>query len=379
MRILLTGATGFVGAHLLARLLADTEAEIVCTARAADVPEATARIHATLTRHGITPDARASARLTVLPAYLARTDLGLPRETLADLAAACDAIFHNAATVSIMRDYATLRAANTESTRQLLRLAAVNTTPLHYVSTLSVAPPVSHSSEVPEAFLPPHEDLRYGYQQSKWASERLLEQAAERGLPVTVHRLGRVVGPAGTGYVNERDFLWSVLRAGIPEGIVPELFEDEIWTPVDFVARSLVHLSLVPDATATGQVFNHATLPRVRLSDVYDWVREYGYPVRSLPLARWREQLPRSADAAATTLAFFDSADDVFADRTRAADLRLGHVRADRVRAGLAGTGITCPPVDRDLFFRHLDHCVTAGVLPAPARPSVPRSGVAAK
>lgn len=379
VRILLTGATGFVGAHLLARLLADTEAEIVCTARAADVPEATARIHATLTRHGITPDARASARLTVLPAYLARTDLGLPRETLADLAAACDAIFHNAATVSIMRDYATLRAANTESTRQLLRLAAVNTTPLHYVSTLSVAPPVSHSSEVPEAFLPPHEDLRYGYQQSKWASERLLEQAAERGLPVTVHRLGRVVGPAGTGYVNERDFLWSVLRAGIPEGIVPELFEDEIWTPVDFVARSLVHLSLVPDATATGQVFNHATLPRVRLSDVYDWVREYGYPVRSLPLARWREQLPRSADAAATTLAFFDSADDVFADRTRAADLRLGHVRADRVRAGLAGTGITCPPVDRDLFFRHLDHCVTAGVLPAPARPSVPRSGVAAK
>ncbi|NNN31115.1 amino acid adenylation domain-containing protein [Streptomyces sp. S3(2020)] len=378
-RILLTGATGLVGAHLLSRLLADTGAEIVCPVRAADTSEATARVHEALTRHGLTPDARASARLTALPADLARADLGLRRETLADLAATCDAIFHNAATVSIMRDYATLRAANTESTRQLLRLAAVNTTPLHYVSTLSVAPPASHSPEVPEAFLPPHEGLRHGYQQSKWASERLLEQAAERGLPVTVHRLGRVVGPAGTGYVNERDFLWSVLRAGIPEGIVPELFEDEIWTPVDFVAQSLVHLSLDPDATATGPVFNHATLPRVRLADVYDWVREYGYPVRSLPLARWREQLPGSADVAATTLAFFDSADGGAVGEGTETDLRLGHVRADRVRAGLSDTGVTCPPLDRGLFFRYLDHCVTAGVLPAPARRRETRSEVAAK
>ncbi|GAB7110785.1 hypothetical protein JCM4814A_91030 [Streptomyces phaeofaciens JCM 4814] len=367
-RILLTGATGFVGAHLLAELLDVTEAEIVCLVRADGRPEAGARIHETLARHGITLDERARDRLTAVPADLARPDLGLTRDTLGDLAATCDAIFHNAATVSILRDYATLRAVNTESTAHLLRLAAVRTTPLHYVSTLSVAPPASLSPEVPEAFLPAHEGLRYGYQQSKWASERLLEQAAERGLPVTVHRLGRVVGPSGTGYVNERDFLWSVLRAGVPEGIVPELFEDEVWTPVDFVARALVHLGLHPRASAGGPVFHHATLPRVRLSEVYDWVREYGYPVRCLSLARWRELLPRSADVAATTIAFFDAAEQ--ADAT---DLRLGRIQADNVRTGLEGSGISCPPVDRDLVFRHLDHCVTSGVLPAPEAPLRPR------
>ncbi|MFI6549436.1 amino acid adenylation domain-containing protein [Streptomyces prunicolor] len=360
-RILLTGATGFVGVHLLAQLLTGTRAEIVCTVRASDQAEATTRIRKALERHGIALDERARHRVTALPADLARPDLGLTRDALADLAATCDAIFHNAATVSIMRDYATLRAANTESTRQLLSLAAVRATPLHYVSTLSVAPPASHSPEVPETFLPPHEGLRYGYQQSKWASERLLEQAAERGLPVTVHRLGRVVGPSGTGYVNERDFLWSVLRAGIPAGIVPDLFEDEVWTPVDFVARSLVHLCLAP-GRAAGPVFHHATLPRVRLGDVYDWVEEYGYPLRRLPLARWREQLPRTADVAATTLAFFDAA-----DRAAPTDLRLGHVHAANVRAGLEGSGITSPPADRDLVFGYLDHCVTAGVLPTPA------------
>ncbi|MFJ3308263.1 amino acid adenylation domain-containing protein [Streptomyces sp. NPDC086549] len=359
-RILLTGATGFVGVHLMAELLATTEGEIVCTVRARTAGEAVDRIHQALEHHHLSLPEAAKHRITAVPADLARPDLGLGQDLPGELAETCDAIFHNAATVSIMREYGTLRAVNTESTRHLLRMAAPRSIPLHYVSTLSVAPPASLSPEVPEAFLPPHAGLRYGYQQSKWASERLLEQAAERGLPVTVHRLGRVVGPAGSGYVNTRDFLWSVLRAGIPAGILPELFEDEIWTPVDHAAEALVHLAL----TAPGPVFNHAAVPRVRLSDIYDWVEEYGYPVRRLPLTQWRDQLPRSADVAATTLAFFDSNETT---RSGAPDLSLGPVHADNVRQGLRGSGITSPPLGRDQVFRYLDHCVAAGELPAPA------------
>ncbi|MFD9654724.1 thioester reductase domain-containing protein [Streptomyces mirabilis] len=373
-RVLLTGATGFVGVHLLAELLTSTGAEVVCTVRAASPAEATARIHQALETHVINlPDAMRH-RITAFPADLTRPHLGLDDVLFAELARTCGAIIHNAATVSIMREYATLRAANTESTRDLLRMAAVRSTPLHFVSTLSVAPPLALAPEVPEAFLPAHPGLRYGYQQSKWAAERLLEQAAERGLPVTVHRLGRIVGPYTTGYVNERDFLWSVLRAGVPAGIVPDLFEEEAWTPVDHVAQALVHLCLgqpAPGAT----VFNHAAGELVRLGDVYDWLEEYGYPLQRMPLARWRAELPRSSGdsgdsdgsgVAATTLAFFDSWDANTDDAT-GLDLRLGRVRADNVVNGLRGSGITCPPVDRDLVFRYLDHCVTTGTLPAPA------------
>ncbi|NNN31485.1 amino acid adenylation domain-containing protein [Streptomyces sp. S3(2020)] len=361
-RILLTGATGFVGVHLLAELLKATDAEVVCLVRAAHPAEAMARLEQALKTHLIDlPDA-ARDRVTAVPADLARPRLGLDEALFDELARTCGAILHNGATVSIMREYATLRAANTESTRTLLRMAAVHATPLHFVSTLSVAPPLVLGPEVPEAFLPPHPGLRHGYQQSKWAAERLLEQAAERGMPVTVHRLGRVVGPAATGYVNERDFLWSVLRAGIPAGIVPDLFEEETWTPADHVARALVHLCLgrrPPGAT----VFHHAATAPVRLGDVYDWLGEYGYALRRLPLARWRAELPRSSDTARSMLAFFDAA----ADGANGPDLRLGHVRAENVAVGLRGSGIACPETDRDLVFRYLDHCVTTGALPAPA------------
>ncbi|WSW21813.1 amino acid adenylation domain-containing protein [Streptomyces phaeochromogenes] len=366
-RVLLTGATGFVGVHLLAELLTSTDAEVVCTVRAPSPAEAAARIHQSLEIHQIHLSDVARKRITAVPADLARPRLGLDEALFAELARTCGAIVHNGATVSIMREYATLRAANTESTRDLLRMAAVRSTPLHFVSTLSVAPPIGLAPEVPEAFLPPHIGLRYGYQQSKWAAERLLEQAAERGLPVTVHRLGRIVGPSATGYVNERDFLWSVLRAGVPAGIVPDLFEEETWTPVDHVAQALVHLCL-GQRPPTATVFNHATTP-VRLSDVYDWLEEYGYPLRRMPLAQWRAELPRSSStsgAAATTLAFFDSW-DADTDEATGPELRLGRVRADNVLTGLHGSGITCPPVDHDLVFRYLDHCVATGTLPAPA------------
>ncbi|MDQ0955308.1 amino acid adenylation domain-containing protein/thioester reductase-like protein [Streptomyces phaeochromogenes] len=366
-RVLLTGATGFVGVHLLAALLTSTDAEVVCTVRAPSSAEAASRIHQSLENHQIHLSDVARKRITAVPADLARPRLGLGEALFAELTHTCCAIVHNGATVSIMREYATLRAANTESTKDLLRMAAVRSTPLHFVSTLSVAPPIGLAPEVPEAFLPPHTGLRYGYQQSKWAAERLLEQAAERGLPVTVHRLGRIVGPHSTGYVNERDFLWSVLRAGVPAGIVPDLFEEETWTPVDHVAQALVRLCL-GRRPPTATVFNHATTP-VRLSDVYDWLEEYGYPLRRMPLTQWRAELPHSSsasEAAATTLAFFDSW-DVDTDETTGPELRLGRVRADNVVTGLHGSGIVCPPVDRDLVFRYLDHCVATGTLPAPA------------
>ncbi|MFJ4578429.1 amino acid adenylation domain-containing protein [Streptomyces echinatus] len=366
-RILLTGATGFVGVHLLAALLRGTGAEIVCTVRAPSPAEATARLHQALETHLIPLGDEERKRVTALPADLARPRLGLEETLLDELARTCDAVFHNAATVSVLREYATLRAVNTESTRDLLRLTAVRSVPLHFVSTLSVAPPLGLAAEVPEAFLPPHAGLRYGYQQSKWAAERLLEQAAERGLPVTVHRLGRIVGPHGTGYVNERDFLWRVLRAGVPAGLVPDLFEEETWTPVDHAAEALVQLCLgqrPPAAT----VFNHAAGPPVRLSDLYDWLEEYGYPLRRVPLARWRAELPRlSGDTGVTAsvLAFFESLDADPAEET-GPGLRLGRIRADNVVSGLRDSAISCPPVGRDLVFRYLDHCVATGTLPAP-------------
>ncbi|AUX23111.1 peptide synthetase [Sorangium cellulosum] len=364
-KVVLTGASGFVGAHLLHELLTQTDARVVCLVRAESEAHAAARIQRALQDQRL-PAADLASRVVAVPADLALPLCGLSAARFDELARGSDAIYHDAAVVSVVRDYRSLRAANVLGTREVLRLAAAaRPKPLHHVSTLAVAPSVAASPEVPEAFVPPHPGLSDGYQQSKWAAERLVQQAGERGLPVAVYRLGRVVGAPGAGLVNEQDLVFRLLRAGIPAGLLPDLDVREVWTPVDYVARAIVRLSLAEPAR--GAVYNVAPGPEVRLAEIFGWARDYGYPVERCPVPIFRARLRDRADAAdSATLAFFDLQPGATGGE---ATFGLGRVRCDNVTRGLAGSGVVCPPIDRALLHRYLDHCVERGLLPRPPGP----------
>ncbi|MDI1442657.1 myxochelin non-ribosomal peptide synthetase MxcG [Polyangium sp. 6x1] len=367
-QVVLTGATGFVGVHLLHALLKRTDARVVCLVRAADEKQAADRLRAALEKQRL-PAAHFEDRVVAVPADLALPRLGLRDETWDRLAAECDAIYHDAAIVSLVRDYRSMRAVNVLGTREVLRLAAAaRPKPVHHVSTLAVAPSISKSPEVPEAFVPPHPELGDGYKQSKWIAERLAEQAGERGLPVAVYRLGRVVGAPETGIVNEQDLVFRLLLAGIPAGALPDLDVAETWTPVDYVARAIVELSLT--RPPRGAVYNVAPAPDVRLRDVFRWVHEYGYAVETCSVPAFRARLGNGAGAAeSATLAFFDLQADA---GEQPQSFGLGRVRCDNLIRDLSESGIDCPAVDRSLVFRYLDHCVETGKLP---RPSSRREG----
>jgi nonribosomal peptide synthetase MxcG len=288
---------------------------------------------------------------------LARPGLGISPERFAQLADSCDAVYHNASVISVMRGYTSLRGVNVHGTRELVRLACIRGIPLHYLSTLNVAPPSGIAAEVPEDFLPAHAGLQDGYQQSKWAAERLVQQAAERGLPVSVYRLARLVGSPESGYVNPADLLWRVLLAGIPIGAIPRLYRADAWTPVDFVADAVVHLA---QNAATG-VFNLVPYPELPLTDLCAWINDYGYRVTLEPLPRWRSLLPDTASDLATT-AFFD----LWSGGEGTVDLEIGTVATANLDAALAGTRIVCPRPDATMMRRYLDHCVREELLPEP-------------
>ncbi|MCP3802193.1 AMP-binding protein [Allokutzneria sp. A3M-2-11 16] len=275
-RILLTGATGFVGGHLLAELRRTTDAEIICLAR---------------------------------PEYdLTKPWLGLDVRTWQDLARV-DAIYHCAAEVSLLRGYDSVRAANVEGTRSLLRLAAAGApSRFHYVSTVSVLT-----------------ERHTGYQQSKWVAEQLVLEAGRRGLDTTIHRLGRVAGPT----LNPHDVLWQLLLKGIPAGVVPRLHHAEPWVDARDAAREIL-------AQHSGV---HTVLPesRIVLSDLYAWIADYGYPVEVCSRAEWRA---RVTDLDPATLALLD-------------------LWSDSEEPEESST------VDKEVVHRLLDHCVAAGLLPA--------------
>ncbi|TWE15931.1 non-ribosomal peptide synthetase [Kitasatospora atroaurantiaca] len=343
--VLLTGATGYVGAHLLHELLARTDARIVCAVRSATPEHGLRRIRQALTDHRLGLG-QWHDRVQALPSDLTRPGLGLDPVSWDELAEECDAIYHSAAAVSMARSYRSMRAANVSGTEELLRLAATGRpSSFHHLSTLALS---AQDTGLPS-----------GYLQSKWAAERLVEQAATRGLPVTVYRLGRVTGPPATASVNESDVFWRLLRAAIRTGALPApdaLDVAEVWTPADYVARAVVHLS----SAGTDGVFDLAPHAATRLSDVVRWVTDYGFS--------FERRAPEGTAA--------DEADE--ADQVALSLLDLGplhglHTGSGRIPTGeparaLADSGIHCPPVDRRLIHRYLDHCVATGFLPPPNR-----------
>lgn len=327
---LLTGATGFVGSHLLAELLRRTTARVICLVRATSDTHARHRLVESACKHALEISLD---RVTVIAADLTN----LPPPLCDQLASQVDAIYHSAATVSVMRGYDTLRPANVDATIALLRIAAANRpTAFHHISTIAVGP----AAGVPEDFIGVHSGLVDGYQQSKWVAEDLVRQARQRGLAAYVYRLGRVTGAAATGIVNPDDLVWRVLRAGLPHGLLPDLDVSEAWTPVDHVAKAIVDLSSHPPRA----VHNISAKQTVSFADVVTWLREYGYQLETVPVTLWPSKLPDPTPETSATLAFFEG--------------------PPPGPPGPIESTHDTPAVDQDLMHRYLTDAVLKGYIP---------------
>jgi thioester reductase-like protein len=235
--VLLTGATGFVGAQLLHDLLTTTEADVYCLVRADDQAAARDRITANLTAYRLDA-AGFTARLHAVPGDLAQPRLGLSPARYQALAGAVDTVLHNAALVNLVRGYAAHRDANVTGTVEILRFAADGAArPVHYVSTLSALPSRPDMAEGPAV---EDEVPDGGYGQSKWVAERLLGHAARRGVPVTVYRLGQVMPHSARGMPSRR---------GLPDLLAKACLQAGMWftspivmnyTPVDCASLLVV-------------------------------------------------------------------------------------------------------------------------------------------
>jgi amino acid adenylation domain-containing protein/thioester reductase-like protein len=388
--VFLTGATGFLGAYLLHELLAQTSACVHCLVRADNEAQARERLQAALARFDLW-DEQAAARIVPVLGDLARPQLGLGDDELGKLAETIDVIYHNGAWVNFLYPYAVLKQANVGGTEEVLRLACrAKLKPVHYVSTLSVFPPSRwmEGSVVESFHVEPGPDLRGGYAQSKWVAERLVALASERGVPVTIHRPGRVTGDSRTGATSETQGLEN-LNALVRLGVVPRVDWPTTLdvVPVDYVARAIVALASQPGSLGKAFHLNNpqpgawpdmvAALRRagyeLREIDPREWaVRVYEF-IRATPTHAWHEALPFIPPQIGELLAEWSRTGD-FGDAVVAAEVPApassanGQPRAVDCRntlAGLASCGIACPPA-AELLDVYLAWLIQSGELEPP-------------
>jgi thioester reductase-like protein len=233
---------------------------------------------------------------------LAENRLGMSERVFDALAGEVDAIFHAGALVNLLYPYPQLKPANVGGTREVLRLACRHgATPVHHVSTNGIFPPgrpwwrpqgrpegrVWGEDADLDALAGSRED---GYGLSKWVGEKLVREAARRGLPVCVYRPGNVSGHSVTGASNPRDTLGSVLVESLRLGAAPRI---EGWrvemTPVDFVSAAICHIA--DGAGSFGRTFHLADPDPVPAENVFAWLEDAGYDLDRLDYPDWTQAL----------------------------------------------------------------------------------------
>ncbi len=251
--LLLTGATGWVGSHVLAELLRATSAKIHCLVRSSDPQQAHARLIGQMQRHGIPIEPSWPGRVVPVPGDLDEPELGLSAEAWAGLCHAIDGIYHLGASLNIIanHNYAAYRLTNVDSALSLVHLAtAKRLKPVFFISPMTVARRYKDGRFTILYQERPHDadGLMTGYAQSKWAAEQVLLAAADRGLPLKIYRTSHALPSAGSGHVKQTDTYINILKVACQARLIPDWEDSRLnGVPVDVLARLLVGNSLVDD------------------------------------------------------------------------------------------------------------------------------------
>ncbi|MEK2490877.1 amino acid adenylation domain-containing protein [Kitasatospora purpeofusca] len=371
--ILLTGATGFCGAHLLDALLHTTAARIHCLVRAPDEEHALERLRAAQQRF-LRQDL-ADRRVVPLVGDLAEPLLGLTQQRFEHLANTLDAIHHLGGLVNFIYPYHQLRAANVDGTREIVRLAGHSRgIPVHYLSTLAVVAGFGAAgiAEVTERTPLDHADrLAVGYVESKWVAEQLLHHAAEAGLPVTVLRTNDVTGDLRTGVMNTGTEMCALIKYMAESGSCPDVRLPLDFVPADRFSRAICHI--VTHAPAIGEVYHLTSPTPAGLPELAERLRALGHPVDEVPYEQWVQGLVRFAAGHPThPMTPFVP---LFVDRVPGTELSISEMyfrptfpRFDRANTehALAGSGVVLPAVDGGLLDFYLDRLTAEGFLSPP-------------
>ena len=282
-----TGATGFLGKRLVARLLRrqDTTAVHVLVRN-------TSRDRlAELAR-----DWAGAEKLAPAVGDLTEPLLGLDPAVFGRI----DHVVHLGAVYDLTASDEANRAANVEGTRNVLAFAAAARAGLlHHVSSIAVAG--NHAGRFTETDFDLGQMFSSPYHATKFEAERLVR--AQRDVPFRVYRPSAVVGDSRTGEMDKIDgpyyFLPAISRlAALPQRLpmpAPELGATNL-VPVDYVVEAME--CLMHREAASGSTYHLASPRPQKLSEVYNaFARAAGGPriVATLPSGPLRALASRLA------------------------------------------------------------------------------------
>lgn len=289
--IFLTGATGFLGTHLLNQL-SSNNLTIYCPIRANSDVEAKELLLNSLNRYGL--DSSIHDQIIPICGDISRPELGLKHDISISLAKEIDEIYHNAASVHHLYNYEMLRSTNVESTIELLKFAGqFKNKKINYISTLSALHNHTDNSEkIIENFIIP--DINKlpdnGYNQTKWVSETLLYEAYIRGFSINIFRPGWILGRKikDSNYIRNNHLL-SLIKGCVQLNYAPDWNIDLDILTVDFLSKMIVSISM--SNCFENKVFNFSNTNKISWIEIINILNEFGHNIKVIPQNDWINSL----------------------------------------------------------------------------------------
>jgi thioester reductase-like protein len=284
--LLLTGATGYLGAFLLHDLVSVTRNQVYCLVRAEDEATGMARLRAAAAKFLLPPPD--PERVRVVPGDLRDIAAVAQRYRDGELNRRIGHVLHCAARVVFTEPYRDAREGNVLPLAALLTWMRANgIQDLSHVSTAAATAPAMGSDRILETRDQPLDPRLGGYGVSKWVCERLVDRADLEGTRVRVFRPGLIMSSRQTGAGNARDLIYLVLASGVAVGAHPVDDRTHDLAPVDVVSRAIVELALSPGSV--GRAYHLTGEKLYTLREMFQLLGDAGLPTEPVPLDRWQE------------------------------------------------------------------------------------------
>jgi len=180
MKYFVTGATGFIGGHLVAKLIARGD-QFTCLVRNPDRATGLAKLGATLVKGDVAD-----------------------RAIMCDAMRGVDGVFHIAALYKLGLEFKDqMYGANVDGTRHTLEAAIEAGVPkIVYTSTVGVFGN-THGKIVDESYRVEMRSLASEYERTKWAAHyEVAVPLQQKGAPLVIVQPGGVTGPGDTSPLN---------------------------------------------------------------------------------------------------------------------------------------------------------------------------------
>lgn len=373
--VLLTGVTGFVGIHILEKLLNMTDATIYCLVRNKNNVSYIDRLYKIMQFYfGNKYHNLIGSRIKMVRGDITLKNLGIADEDFQKLTKNLSCVINSAAIVKHYGKSTEFDKININGVNNIIDFCSNLQIPLYHLSTLSVSgnvfsegsfsgSSVEEKTTFRESNLYIKQDISNIYVYTKFMAEkRILEAIQKKKLQGTIIRLGNITNRYSDGKfqinISENAFLNRIITF-IKLGAIPDYLLDGYceFTPIDYVADAIVRIVKYNHPYTVLHVYNSNHIPMSKMISIF---KQYGIAIDILPedqfIEKVNQTLANNENDLSGIINDFDTNKKLIYD----SNVILNNDFTNEFLTKLSFKWCT---IDKTYLFKYLDYLKTLGLI----------------